>query len=227
LRTREAVAAPDADQKLRRFRVELTGSLEIDPDCKSPQISTAEKSANTANTAAQTTIESTGIATSCFGFKGSMPSGGTKVLMRIKFLKRKAALTNVCLIHINIKPRASCSETYAKTTSAAGPRGMKAHLCHIGLAVFMMSPALALSPAEQRGKTFALNNCARCHSIDRASQSALKIAPPFRTLHLRYPIESIAEALAEGIATGHPTMPQFQLDPDQIHDLLSYLKTLE
>ena len=63
--------------------------------------------------------------------------------------------------------------------------------------------------------------------IDRVTQSPLKIAPPFRTLHKRYPIETLAESLAEGIQTGHPTMPEFQLDPDQIHDLLSYLKTLE
>ena len=91
----------------------------------------------------------------------------------------------------------------------------------------LMTPVLAASPAEQRGKTFALNNCARCHSIDRASQSPLKIAPPFRTLHLRYPVETLSEALAEGIETGHPTMPAFQLDPDQINDLISYLKTLE
>jgi mono/diheme cytochrome c family protein len=87
--------------------------------------------------------------------------------------------------------------------------------------------ALAASPAEQRGKSFALTNCARCHAIDRVSSSPLKIAPPFRTLHTRYPVDSLAEALAEGIQTGHPTMPEFQLDPDQIHDLLSYLKTLE
>ena len=90
-----------------------------------------------------------------------------------------------------------------------------------------LTPAAAASPDEQRGKTFALNNCARCHSIDKVTQSPLKIAPPFRTLHTRYPIETIAEALAEGIVTGHPSMPQFQLDPDQIHDLLAYLKTLE
>jgi cytochrome c len=93
--------------------------------------------------------------------------------------------------------------------------------------LMLIAPALAVSPAEQRGKTFALNNCARCHSIDRVTQSPLKIAPPFRTLHLRYPVETLGEALAEGIVTGHPTMPEFQLDPDQIHDLLSYLKTLE
>ena len=88
-------------------------------------------------------------------------------------------------------------------------------------------PALAMSPAEQRGKAFALHNCARCHAIDRRSASRLPIAPPFRILHTRYPIETLGEALAEGIVTGHADMPEFQLDPDQIHDLLSYLKTLE
>jgi cytochrome c len=99
--------------------------------------------------------------------------------------------------------------------------------CQIVAVFLLASPALAASPAEQRGKSFALTNCARCHAIDGVSQSPLKIAPPFRTLHLRYPVESLAEALAEGIQTGHPTMPEFQLDPDQIHDLLSFLKSLE
>jgi cytochrome c len=100
-------------------------------------------------------------------------------------------------------------------------------LRQIYIGLILVTSAFAISPAEQRGKTFALNNCARCHSIDRVSPSPLKIAPPFRTLHDRYPVENLAEALAEGIETGHPTMPVFQLGPDQIHDLLSYLKTLE
>jgi len=100
-------------------------------------------------------------------------------------------------------------------------------LMPLALTLLSLSPAAAASPDEQRGKTFALNNCARCHSVDKVTPSPLKIAPPFRTLHNRYPIETIAEALAEGIQTGHPTMPEFQLDPDQIHDLLAYLKTLE
>jgi cytochrome c len=98
---------------------------------------------------------------------------------------------------------------------------------HTLVALILTTPSLAAAPAEQRGKTFALTNCARCHSIDRVTQSPLKIAPPFRILHKRYPIETLAEALAEGITTGHPTMPEFQLDPDQIHDLLSYMKSLE
>lgn len=104
---------------------------------------------------------------------------------------------------------------------------LRSALRHTLVTLLLTTPALAASPAEQRGKTFALTNCARCHSVDRVTQSPLKIAPPFRILHKRYPVETLAEALAEGITTGHPTMPEFQLDPDQINDLLSYLKSLE
>lgn len=95
------------------------------------------------------------------------------------------------------------------------------------IALLLATPALAASKAEQRGKTYARTHCARCHAIDRVSESPLKIAPPFRTLHERYPIETLGETLAEGIYTGHAEMPAFELNPGQIHDLLSYLKTLE
>lgn len=100
-------------------------------------------------------------------------------------------------------------------------------LTPLAVALVTLAPAKAASPQEQRGKTFALNNCAKCHAIDKVSPSPLKIAPPFRALHKRYPIETLGEALAEGISTGHPTMPEFRLEPDQIGDLLAYLKTLE
>jgi cytochrome c len=87
--------------------------------------------------------------------------------------------------------------------------------------------AQALSPSAQRGLTIARANCARCHSIDKVSESPLKIAPPFRTLHERYPVTDLQEPLAEGIRTGHPTMPEFRFDPDQVRDLVAFLKTLE
>ncbi|WP_298885837.1 c-type cytochrome [uncultured Bradyrhizobium sp.] len=95
------------------------------------------------------------------------------------------------------------------------------------IGLLLVTPALAAPTAEQRGRAYARANCARCHAIDRRSESPLKIAPPFRTLHQRYAIDSLEEALAEGIYTGHADMPAFELEPDQIHDLLSYLKTLE
>jgi cytochrome c len=95
------------------------------------------------------------------------------------------------------------------------------------LALGSEAQAQTLTPSEQRGFAFARTNCARCHSIDKVTASPLTIAPPFRTLHQRYPVEGLQEALAEGIVTGHPTMPEFQLDPDQVGDVIAFLKTLE
>jgi mono/diheme cytochrome c family protein len=86
---------------------------------------------------------------------------------------------------------------------------------------------MAQSGRVQRGQTFAQTNCSQCHAIGRFGNSPIPEAPPFRTLHTRYPIEDLAEAFAEGITTGHPSMPQFQLDPAQINDLLAYLNSIQ
>jgi|SRR6516162_3396803 len=95
---------------------------------------------------------------------------------------------------------------------------------------YLASPAHsagALSPPEQRGLVLARTNCARCHAIGRVGESPLKIAPPFRTLHQRYSVEDLEEPLAEGIVTGHPTMPEFRFDTGQVGDFIAYLKSLE
>ena len=56
--------------------------------------------------------------------------------------------------------------------------------------------------------------------------SPMGLAPPFRDLSQRYPIETLAEALAEGIVTGHPAMPHFTFHPREIDALLTYIDGL-
>lgn len=87
------------------------------------------------------------------------------------------------------------------------------------------TPVCASSP--EQGKRLALTYCAKCHSIDKVSPSPLTIAPPFRTLHQRYPVDTLQEALGEGLVTGHPTMPEFRFEADQVGDFIAFLKTLE
>jgi mono/diheme cytochrome c family protein len=89
------------------------------------------------------------------------------------------------------------------------------------------STAQALSPEAQRGQVFVRANCSLCHAIGRHDKSPLPVAPAFRDLHEKYPVEFLGEAFGEGIVTAHPSMPQFQLDPGQIEDLVAYLKSLE
>lgn len=90
-----------------------------------------------------------------------------------------------------------------------------------------VAQSLSLSPEAQRGFVFVRTNCASCHAIGKIGPSPLAIAPPFRDLHKKYPVETLEEAFAEGIVTGHPTMPEFRLAPDQINAVIAYLKTLE
>jgi len=78
-----------------------------------------------------------------------------------------------------------------------------------------------------RGQAFAEAHCAQCHAVGRDGDSPLRAAPPLRTLHLRYPVDALAESFAEGTATGHPAMPQLELDAAEIGDLIAYLKSLE
>lgn len=104
---------------------------------------------------------------------------------------------------------------------------MKGLVCVIIAAALSAQAGQALASSAQRGLVFAKTNCAMCHAIGKYDESSLPIAPPLRTLHELYPIDALEESLAEGIVTGHPSMPQFQLDGAQINDLITYLKTLE
>jgi cytochrome c len=93
--------------------------------------------------------------------------------------------------------------------------------------VFVSAPSRAEGGDPNLGLALAQEWCAKCHSVGFYGPSPLTEAPPFRELHKRYDVEDLAESLAEGILVGHPTMPAFRFDPDQIDNLIAYLKTLE
>jgi cytochrome c len=87
-------------------------------------------------------------------------------------------------------------------------------------------PASAQSSPMQRGAAIAEHHCAQCHAVTPQGASPLALAPPFRVLPQRYPVEQLAEALAEGIVTGHPEMPRFTFTPVDIDALLTYIDSL-
>ena len=78
-----------------------------------------------------------------------------------------------------------------------------------------------------RGLDVADRNCSLCHAITSTGTSPHPKAPAFRTLGTHYPLEALSEALAEGIVVGHTGMPQIQLEPQKIDDLIAYLETIQ
>lgn len=81
--------------------------------------------------------------------------------------------------------------------------------------------------ALARGHELVAAHCSSCHAIERSGESPVPEAPPFRTLSRNYRVDTLEEALAEGISVGHPAMPEFQFAPDQITDLVSYLQSIQ
>ena len=77
------------------------------------------------------------------------------------------------------------------------------------------------------GMELAKKHCARCHAIAPGETSGHKQAPAFTEVVTRYPPSDLAEALAEGIVTGHPDMPEFVFPPEQIEALIVYLESLQ
>ncbi len=80
-----------------------------------------------------------------------------------------------------------------------------------------------------QGGGIAERLCAQCHAISGSEPSSVAAAPIFSTIGRRIEIGDLAEALAEGILTGHgPTqMPEFVLTPDEIDALLAYLHSVQ
>ncbi len=91
------------------------------------------------------------------------------------------------------------------------------------------APALAGMDVQLSGigRNLAVENCGGCHAIAPGDQSPNPDAPPFKEVAKLYPPESLEEALAEGIMVGHEDMPAFEFTPDQVEQLIAYLKSLE
>jgi len=105
---------------------------------------------------------------------------------------------------------------------------------------FLLLVAAALTPpagnraaateaaaVRQRGESLLTQNCASCHAVGKTGDSPRADAPTFRTLSQKYPIESLAESLAEGLYTGHPDMPEFTFEAPDVGAILAYLESIQ
>lgn len=78
-----------------------------------------------------------------------------------------------------------------------------------------------------QGEVMAEALCARCHAITREDESVHPEAIPFREISWRYPVESLAEPLAEGIMVGHPDMPEWEFEPKDVDAILAYIESIQ
>lgn len=98
-------------------------------------------------------------------------------------------------------------------------------ICALGLFALPL-PAHAQQSAADTGRDLLERLCSNCHAVTLKDKSRHPAAPPFREVMKRYKAELLAEALAEGLSTGHPDMPEFTFEPEQIAAIVAYLDGL-
>jgi mono/diheme cytochrome c family protein len=117
-----------------------------------------------------------------------------------------------------------------KDAAAGAPqsRPMRRLLVILALAVAIPARAAeAPGASEARGQALVQRNCGMCHAVGRSGASPNPAAPAFRDLNRRYGIEDLGEALAEGLITGHPEMPEFRFSPAEVDDIIRYLNSIQ
>jgi mono/diheme cytochrome c family protein len=87
-------------------------------------------------------------------------------------------------------------------------------------------PAQAQNGSVEEGRKIAQKFCSRCHSIGEEASSPHADAPPFRHIAANRSAGSLKEILGEGMIVGHPDMPRWRFQADDVSSLIAYLKSI-
>lgn len=90
-----------------------------------------------------------------------------------------------------------------------------------------LSVATETPDQVEAGRRIVEFQCTSCHGVRTDDKSHNPRAPALRTLAERYPVTGLEEAFANGIMIGHPGMPEFRFDRDQIKAILAYLESIQ
>ena len=101
------------------------------------------------------------------------------------------------------------------------------------LAVVLVATTVSTTSIAQQppataedGRHLVQQHCASCHAVSTKDISKHREAPAFRDVLKRYNASVLGEALAEGMLTGHPDMPEFIFAPSDAAAIIKYLNTL-
>ena len=105
-------------------------------------------------------------------------------------------------------------------------KGSSAWVAALGIVAMFAANANAQDTTLQRlGQRIVANKCSSCHAVGRFGESRNPEAPALRTLHERYPVEALEEALAEG--TISPKEPEFKFSGHEVGAIISYIRMIQ
>ena len=132
-------------------------------------------------------------------------------------------------LRISVAERAEMVRLLARRKTAPALRALVFLVFAAFIVIADFAAAGAANDDVATGRQLAGQLCSGCHAIAGAGPSPVSAAPLFSRFARKWPIDNLAEALAEGIVTGHGPvlMPAFVLRPPEIDALLAYLKSVQ
>lgn len=97
----------------------------------------------------------------------------------------------------------------------------------LGTLFMSIAPTCVSAEPPEAGLQVAIEKCSGCHAIREEGLSPNPKAPPLRTLNTRYPIDALRENFLKGMEVGHQDMPILILAPEEVTNLLVYLRSLD
>ncbi len=91
-------------------------------------------------------------------------------------------------------------------------------------ALLVLAATGGAKAADSRGRILSQQWCAQCHAVGPNQSSANADAPSFSAIAVE---PSATEySLRTFLRVPHPTMPNFVLKPDDIDDIVGYIRSL-
>ena len=102
---------------------------------------------------------------------------------------------------------------------------------HFSVAFAILAICVVSADAQQlpeaRGEDVLSRHCATCHAIGRSGTSPNANAPPLRSLTQRGLFGSLESSLEKGSLSGHPQMPEFSFQQQDVSAILRYLRSIQ
>jgi mono/diheme cytochrome c family protein len=97
------------------------------------------------------------------------------------------------------------------------------------LALTLLSSAVQAQSEDpvKHGRQLVTLFCSSCHAVGPYFRSRNPGAPLFRTLGRTFDLDGFPAMLERGISAAHPDMPVFKFSPDDAHDVVVYLRSIQ
>ncbi len=95
------------------------------------------------------------------------------------------------------------------------------------LVLLLLAGSAPAQDATRHGLALLREFCGDCHAVGRRDPSRQPTAVPFRRLGRNFDLDQFPRLLQRGLASTHPSMPEFKFSEEDAHAATLYLQSIQ